>query len=172
MHTLVTVAIPTLNAGPGFEQTLAGVRAQRLDREVELLVCDSASSDDTALLARAYDARVIAIPRDSFSHGGTRNLLMSEARGDHVAFLTQDAVPAATDWLAGLLAAFTLASDVGLAFGPYLPRPEASLSVRRELSAWFDGFSDGAPRIDVLDAGGQVCAGAQVPRPPWILHRR
>ncbi len=54
-----------------------GVRTQRLDREVELLICDSGSSDDTVALARRYGARVIEIPRESFSHGGTRNLLMA-----------------------------------------------------------------------------------------------
>lgn len=147
----VTIAIPTLNAGHRFKETLAGVRAQQLDRDVELLICDSGSSDGTVSLARRYDARVIQISRDSFSHGGTRNLLMAEAHGDHVTFLTQDAVPAAEDWLARLLAAFTLSRDVGLAFGPYRPRPEASLSVRRELTAWFASFSDAGPRIDTLE---------------------
>ena len=103
-------------------------------------------------IARRYGARVITIPREDFSHGPTRNLLMAEARGDHVAFLTQDAVPAAEDWLARLLAAFQLSAEVGLAFGPYRPRPEASVSVRRELTDWFGSFSTGGPRIDALDA--------------------
>ncbi len=153
MPTPVTVAIPTLNAGSGFEQTLAGIRAQRLDRDIELLICDSGSSDDTVSVARRYRARVIEIPRERFSHGGTRNLLMSESHGDHVAFLTQDAVPAAEDWLAWLLAAFTLAPDVGLAFGPYRPRADASVSVRRELSTWFDLFAEAGARIDRLTSG-------------------
>ena len=43
-----------------------------------------------------------------------------------MAFLTQDAVPADEDWLAGCSRPFTLASDVGLVFGPYRPRAEAS----------------------------------------------
>jgi rhamnosyltransferase len=98
----VTVAIPTLKAKRGFEETLAGVRAQQLDRHVDLLICDSGSSDDTVSLARRDDARVIEIPRERFSHAGTRNLLMAEARGDHVAFLTQDAVPPPTiSWPGG-----------------------------------------------------------------------
>jgi GT2 family glycosyltransferase len=151
VQSVVTVAIPTLNAGPDFAQTLAAVRAQRVDREMQLLICDSGSSDETVTLARSHGARVIEIPRESFSHGGTRNLLMSTAHGDHVAFLTQDAVPAEDDWLAGLLAAFALASDVGLAFGPYRPKPGASVSVARELTTWFDSFSEGGPRIDVLE---------------------
>jgi len=151
MGTLVTVAIPALDAGPAFEQTLRSVNRQRLDAEVELLVCDSGSSDDTVALARRLGAVVIEIPRDRFSHGATRNLLMERARGEHVAFLTQDAVPAGEHWLKLLLASFSLAPDVGLAFGPYRPRPDASPSVARDLTEWFASFSAGAePRIDAL----------------------
>ena len=152
VRNAITVAIPTLNAGPGFAHTLAAITAQRVDAGVELMVCDSGSTDGTVALARAHGATVIEIPHASFSHGGTRNLLMERASGDHVAFLTQDAVPAGPDWLATLVSAFTLTADVGLAFGPYLPRPEASVSVRRELDAWFASFTDDAstPRIDAL----------------------
>ena len=68
-----------------------------------------------------------------------------------MAFLTQDAVPADQDWLARLLEAFTLAPDVGLVFGPYRPRADASPMVARELTEWFHSFApDGAPRIDRL----------------------
>ena len=49
---------------------------------------------------------MIEIPRAQFSHGGTRNLLMERSAGDHVAFLTQDAVPADEEWLDRLLDAF------------------------------------------------------------------
>jgi glycosyltransferase involved in cell wall biosynthesis len=154
MGTPVSIAIPTLDAGDGLRETLRGVRAQRLDddREPELLICDSGSRDETIAIAREHGARVIEIPRSEFSHGGTRNLLMAQARGEHVAFLTQDSVPAASDWLARLLAGFSLAPNVGLVFGPYLPRADASPSVARELYDWFESLSrDGAPRIDVLD---------------------
>jgi glycosyltransferase involved in cell wall biosynthesis len=152
----VTVAIPTLNAGPGFARTLAAVRSQHLeDQDLELLICDSGSSDGTVVLARSHGAEVIEIPPEQFSHGGTRNLLMSRSRGDHVAFLTQDAVPAATDWLGALVAAFALAPGVGLTFGPYRPQPGARLSVVRELTSWFESFSDGEPRIDTLAPEGR-----------------
>jgi glycosyltransferase involved in cell wall biosynthesis len=149
--TAITVAIPTLNAGPEFAQLLVAVCGQRVDAELELLVCDSGSTDGTVALARRYGARVLEIPRERFSHGGTRNLLASEARGGHIAFLTQDAIPADPEWLATLCRGFTEAPDVGLVFGPYRPRPEASLSVRRELIAWFDSLAPaGTPRIDTL----------------------
>jgi glycosyltransferase involved in cell wall biosynthesis len=145
----VTVAVPVLNGGPLFEQVLEAVASQRVDRPVELLVADSGSSDGSRALAQAAGARIIDVTANRFSHGATRNRLASEARGSHVAFLTQDSVPADERWLARLLEGFALADDVALVFGPYRARPDASLSVRRELDAFFTGFSpDGRPRVD------------------------
>jgi hypothetical protein len=92
---------------------------------------------------------VIDVPPGEFSHGGTRNLLMERSRGSHVAFITQDAVPAHRRWLAHLLEGFELAADVALVFGPYQPRPTSSPMVRRELSAMFESFApDRKPRVD------------------------
>jgi len=117
----------------------------------ELLVCDSGSSDGSVALARRHGAEVIEIAPERFSHGGTRNLLMERASGAHVAFLTQDAVPADELWLARLLDGFGAADDVSLVFGPYRPRADASPMVARELSEWFRSFSpDGGLRIDRL----------------------
>ena len=66
----------------------------------------------------------------------------------HVAFLTQDSVPADDRWLARLLAGFGLAADVDAEFGPYRPRPDASVMVARELTEWFRSFSpDGVAAV-------------------------
>ncbi len=50
---------------------------------------------------------------------------MERSHGEHVALLTQDAVPAGARWLASLLSAFKLADDVALAFGPVPPATRA-----------------------------------------------
>ena len=71
---------------------------------------------------------------------------MELARGEHVAFLTQDAVPASPDWLARLLGGFGLGDDVALVCGPYLPRADASPMVRRELREWFAAMPAGVQR--------------------------
>ncbi len=146
----VTVAIPVRNGGALFARTLEALSTQTVAHE--LLVCDSRSSDGSLELARAHGARVIEIDPTHFSHGGTRNLLMNEASGAHVALLTQDAEPADARWLERLLGGFELAPDVGLVCGPYLPRPDASPAVRLELERWFSSLApNGAPRVDRLD---------------------
>jgi glycosyltransferase involved in cell wall biosynthesis len=133
----VTVALPVLNGEAHLDETLRAVRRQRAPGPVELLVADSGSKDRSVEIALGYGARIIEVAPKEFSHGGTRNLLMQEADGSKVAFLTQDAVPATEDWLTRLLAGFELADDVALVYGPYLPRPEASHMVRRELEEFF-----------------------------------
>ena len=151
-HALtVTVAIPVLNGGERLIEVLEAVRSQSIGGSLELLVCDSGSTDRSISRAKSFGARVIEIPAAEFSHGGTRNLLMEEATGDHVAFLTQDSTPADSSWLSRLLGGFMVADDVALVHGPYLPRQGAEAHVARELHQHFASFSDGSEvAIDLL----------------------
>ncbi len=145
----VTVAIPVRNGGELLARTLAALSAQTIEHE--LLVCDSGSSDGSGELARAHGARVLRIEPSQFSHGGTRNLLMTEASGARVALLTQDAEPADERWLERLIGGLELAPDVGIAYGPYRPRPDASAPVRMQLERWFSSLApDGQPQIERL----------------------
>src|ERR1039457_651035 len=128
MTASVTVAIPVRDGGPLLAGTLAALARQSVEHE--LLVCDSGSRDDSMGVARSHGARVLEIPPAQFSHGGTRNLLVSEARGERVALLTQDAGPADERWLERLLGGFELGEDVGIVYGPYRPREGASAAVR------------------------------------------
>jgi glycosyltransferase involved in cell wall biosynthesis len=152
----VTVAVPTLNGARELEQLLPVIQDQRIGWPIEIVTADSESSDGSADVARAHGATVIPVQRRTFSHGGTRNLIMERSNGDFVAFLTQDALPADCHWLGELLAGFSLASDVGLVFGPGLPRPGASLTVRRELTTYFGGLSpNGGPVVARLGTGAE-----------------
>ena len=145
----VTVAIPVLDGGVLLRRTLAALARQTVAHE--LLICDSGSLDGSVELARAHGARVIEIAPREFSHGGTRNLLMSEAAGSHVALLTQDAEPEDERWLEHLLEGFAIAEDVALVCGPYRPRPDASLVGAAELERWFASLApDGAPTVERL----------------------
>jgi rhamnosyltransferase len=153
VDALATVAIPTRNGGARLAETLTAVAAQRCDARVEVLICDSGSDDDSVRIVRDAGAEVIEISPSEFSHGATRNLLMERSRGGHVAFLTQDSVPADDRWLQRLLDGFEVADDVGLVFGPYRARADASPMVARELHDWFQSFSpDDRPRVDRLAA--------------------
>jgi len=168
----VTVAIPVRDGGELLVRTLRALARQTVAHE--LLVCDSGSRDGSVALARAHGARVVEIEPQKFGHGATRNLLVSEARGERVALLTQDAEPADERWLACLLGGFELAQDVGIVYGPYRPRPQASPAVRRELEGWFGSLSpDGQPRVERLQERERaLSAGELVREHDWELVGR
>jgi O-antigen biosynthesis protein len=149
MAAVVTVAIPVLNGARYLDEVLTAVRGQNVDREVEVLIVDSGSTDASLEIAQRHGAVIREIDKDEFSHGGTRNWMMSLAGGEHVAFLTQDATPAHDGWLAALLEGFTLADDVAAVFGPHIPRPDASHMIKSEMERHFAVWGDGGRDIDV-----------------------
>ncbi len=92
---------------------------------------------------------MIEITREEFGHGSHAQPARGrEARGTHVALLTQDAEPTDQDWLASLLGGFEQAADVGLVYGGYAARPGASPAVRRELERWFGSLTPGIERLE------------------------
>jgi glycosyltransferase involved in cell wall biosynthesis len=140
----VSVVIPVKDAGPGFERVLEAVRSQG---PAELVVVDSGSRDRSRELARAAGAEVIEIAPEEFGHGRTRNLGAERTSSDLIAFLTQDAQPAA-GWLEAMRESFELAERVGAAFGPHLPLESTSPMIARELTEFFAGFSpNGRPVV-------------------------
>jgi rhamnosyltransferase len=90
---IVSVIIPTLNAGPRLRTVVDALMGQSAP-PAEIIVVDSSSDDGTAGLAREIGCRVISIDRKDFNHGTTRNLAEAAAVGDVLIFMTQDAEPA------------------------------------------------------------------------------
>ena len=90
---IISLIIPTLNAGKELGALLAALRAQTVPPD-EIIVVDSASEDDTRSVAEAAGAIFIPIARKDFDHGGTRHMALMRSTGDVVIFMTQDAMPA------------------------------------------------------------------------------
>ena len=66
-----SLIIPTRNAASHLDRLLPALRLQTLQPD-EMLVVDSASSDDTVARFREFGARVEVIDARDFNHGGTR----------------------------------------------------------------------------------------------------
>ena len=126
----VSVVIPTLNAGPGFEELLKKILAQEGGFDREVLVVDSGSTDGTDELARRYGAVVHQISKAEFNHGATRNLGVSLARGEYVALVVQDAVPLDEQWLATMLENLERDERVAGVYSRQVPRKEAGFLTR------------------------------------------
>lgn len=127
---LISVVVPTFDAGPEFERLLDGISAQRGDFDVDVILVDSGSTDGTVERARRYGATVHRIPKAEFNHGGSRNLGVSLARGEYVALTVQDAVPLDGNWLAAMVRSFEEDERVAGVYGRQVPRAESGILSR------------------------------------------
>jgi glycosyltransferase involved in cell wall biosynthesis len=142
MTERITAVVPVKDGARYLGDLLAALERERVD---EVLVVDSGSSDGSREIAHAAGATVIEIDPQAFAHGRTRNLAAARASGDVIAFFTQDATPV-PGWLDAVREGLALGDDVGVVFGPHLPRPDTSPMIARELTAFFATFGD-EPRV-------------------------
>lgn len=105
-NTAVSVVIPTLNAGPEFRQLMQMLSIQKPFARIEIIVIDSGSTDETVSIAQEYNAKIICIPQEQFSHSYVRNLGADHSSGsDYLLFMTQDALPPTEHWTYRMYAA-------------------------------------------------------------------
>ena len=149
---MISVVIPVKNGGADLVRCLAGIAAQEVEEEVEVVVVDSGSTDGGPERARAAGAVVHEISSEEFGHGRTRNLGVSLARGETIVFTSQDAVADDDGWLARLAAAAHSGPDVAGAYGRQLPHADA-----RPPERFFLDFLYGPePRMQRLAPGADL----------------
>lgn len=136
---MVSVVVPTYNRADLLERCLGSVLRQTWT-DLELILVDDASTDDTATLAAGITDPRLVYRRHGENRGGgaARNTGLAMARGGYVAFLDSD-----DEWrpekLERQLASFAgAAPDVGLVYCGFLkqgaPAPRARPLYRGDVS--------------------------------------
>jgi glycosyltransferase involved in cell wall biosynthesis len=111
---LASVIIPARNEAGRITSLVDAVRAQEhAGWDLEIIVVDDGSSDDTGAVARQAGARVLSTaPGDPGGNPArARNLGARAAQGDTLVFLDADCTPE-SGWLARLLAGHTAGATV------------------------------------------------------------
>jgi rhamnosyltransferase len=125
--------IPTKNGAPWIDACLRGIYAQQGVSELDVVIVDSGSTDGTLTIASKYPVRIAQIAPNEFHHARTRNFAASLARAPFLIFLSQDAIPQDSKWLASMLRNFS-DLDVGAVYGRQVPR-EGTTSERHDAFA-------------------------------------
>ncbi len=108
----ISVLMPILNGEEFLERVLGSLCNQKISIPWDFLAVDCGSTDRTLAIFEEYAERlpvpllVHGIHLSEFNHGDTRNLLVALSSGELVVFLTDDAIPVGTDWLARIAANF------------------------------------------------------------------
>jgi glycosyltransferase involved in cell wall biosynthesis len=144
-------------------RVLESLLAQETAIPWDFLAVDSGSTDGTWELLGEYARREPErmrrkrIDQMEFDHGDTRNLLAAESSGELLVFLTQDAIPAAPDWLETLAANFT-ADSVAAACCRNVPRPDAA-AVTKLLSVGDPGYAEQRREVRLVDVPDYAALG-------------
>ncbi len=96
---LVSVVIPSYNSRRFIAEAIDSIRAQGVV-DLEVVIVDDGSSDDSAQFIRQYAPEARLISQENTGPAAARNHGISEARGRYIAFLDADDI-----WLKGKLAA-------------------------------------------------------------------
>ena len=140
----ISIIIPTKNAGTDFPFLMKVLRLQEGFREIEIIIVDSGSTDNTVQIAESIDAIIIRIKPSEFSHSFARNLGAEHATGDYLLFTVQDALPPNSTWLYELFQALKNQEVVAVSCAE-TPREDADLFYRQ--ICWnhynFLGINDG-----------------------------
>lgn len=101
---MISVVIRVLNEAKHLGALLEGIKTQRVDLPVEVVVVDSGSTDETLEIAHRHKCRVVKISKDDFSFGKSLNLGCEAAAGDFLVFVSGHCVPYDDAWLKNLVA--------------------------------------------------------------------
>jgi len=167
-----SVIVPALNAEATLGATLAGLAAQDLAEDFEVIVVDNGSTDGTAALAEGASLPVRILRKDPGPAGSARNLGAANAVGEILAFTDADCRPT-PGWLREGLAAMGAADLVQGAVRPFhevAPQPfdrtlwvtddhglfeTASLFVHRGVFERVGGFEDWSTGTDMAVPFGE-----------------
>jgi rhamnosyltransferase len=138
----VSVLIRTKNEGEYIRHTLSALFSQTY-RNIEVLIIDSGSTDNTLDETRNFPAVIYKIKPEDFTWGYALNYGFQRASGKYVVCLSAHTLPLSDDWIELLVVHFQ-DEQVAAVMANNLPRPDCNPFDRRGLLKKFN-----IPRQDI-----------------------
>jgi len=111
---LITVVIPVKNEEARIAKCIQAIRVRNRNEEIETIVVDNGSIDNTVLIAESFGCRTLIIP--DVTVGALRNRGAAIAHGDILAFLDADCI-SGERWLQNARLLLEERCDVGIVTG-------------------------------------------------------
>ncbi len=128
---LVSVIIPTYNYA-GYLPRAIGSCLDQTYRNLEVIVVDDGSTDNTATVASEFGNRIVYVRQENQGVSAARNTGLGRAKGEYIAFLDADDV-LLKDCIASTVAVLLGHPDIGIVFTDTLHlEPDGTLVPRRK----------------------------------------
>jgi rhamnosyltransferase len=135
-----SLVIRAYNEAEHLGRLLAGIERQS-KKDVEVILVDSGSIDQTEAIAKQYGAKVLHVRPEEFTFGRSLNRGIEHAQADFVVIASAHVYPVYPDWLEHLLAPFQ-DPKVVLTYGKQRGTDESQFSERQIFQHWYPDHSD------------------------------
>lgn len=162
-----SIVIRAYNEEQHIDRLLQGITQQTI-KDIEVILVDSGSTDNTISIARKYTSQfplqVVHIRPDEFTFGRSLNLGISHARADFIVIASAHVYPVYPDWLEKLLSPFNDA-NVALSYGKQRGDECTKFSEQQIFTRWF-------PDNSIARQDHPFCnnANAAIQRELWKIH--
>ena len=130
-----SIVIRAYNEEQHLPRLLAGL-AQQTIKDVEIIVVDSGSTDQTVSIAESFGARIVRIPSAEFTFGRSLNFGVREATREIVVIASAHVYPVYPDWLETLLHPFE-DGKVALTYGKQRGYAGSKFSEHQIFHQWY-----------------------------------
>src|SRR5512135_847882 len=130
-----SIVVRAYNEAAHLGRLLEGIAKQTV-RDVELILVDSGSTDETVHLASDFGAQIVQIPSSEFSFGRALNLGVSAASREYVVIASGHVHPMYPDWLECLLKPFEDAT-IATVYGKQRGDASSRISEERIFRQWY-----------------------------------
>lgn len=132
---LCSIVIRTYNEASHIGRLLEGILQQTI-KDIEIILVDSGSTDNTLDIVGKYPVKVLQISPDDFTFGRSLNTGIDVASADLIVIASAHVYPVYPDWLDHLLAPFS-SPDVALTYGKQRGTSDTKFSEQQVFTRWF-----------------------------------
>ncbi|QMW04577.1 glycosyltransferase [Spirosoma foliorum] len=136
-----SIIIRAFNEEKHIGKLLDGIIHQESQHEVEIILVDSGSTDNTIQIAEQKGAQVVKIRPEEFSFGRALNFGCQRSTGDILLFASAHIYPVYTNWIEQMLIPFE-DTKVGLTYGRQIGNQLSKFSERQLFAKWFPTVSN------------------------------
>lgn len=144
MNKSCSIVIRAYNEEDHIRKLLMGILAQS-SRDVEIILVDSGSTDNTIAIAKEFPVYIVHIQPEDFSFGYSLNQGIQECKNELIVIASAHVYPVYPDWLESLLKPFD-DPRVALTYGKQRGTESSQFSEHQIFRQW---FPDGNPVAQV-----------------------
>jgi rhamnosyltransferase len=163
MKPACSIVIRAYNEEAHLGRLLDGIAHQTI-KNVQVIVVDSGSKDQTTQIARDHGAEIVHIDPEEFTFGRSLNYGIQKAIADIVVIASAHVYPVYPDWLEKLMEPFK-DKRVALTYGKQRGNDTSHFSENQIFTHWY-------PQDNQLDQRHPFCnnANAAIRRKLWMEH--